>query len=164
MSVTRVIAYLADYPALIEPLAQWHWQQWGPLRPGDSPRAIAFLLRACCGRQGLPCTLIALDGGQLLGSATVLRQDMGIRAALSPWLAGLWVRPDARRTGMGARLVHRAEAEAAALGHANLYLYMYTEDAEAFYQRLGWQCLERCSYRGKDVSVTVRALAKRQGH
>lgn len=150
------IDYLADHPRLVPELAELHWQQWGALRPGDNPRAIAYLLRASSGKGAIPSTVIALDGGQLLGSAMLLAHDMGGRAQLSPWLAGVFVRPEARRRGLGSALVRRVENEATALGVPRLYLY--TDAAETLYQRLGWTVRERTRYRGGAVTIMVREL------
>jgi N-acetylglutamate synthase-like GNAT family acetyltransferase len=70
---------------------------------------------------------------------------------LSPWLAGVFVRPERRRRGIGAALVRRIMDEATLLQVSKLYLY--TVDSTAFYTNLGWSWLEHTAYRGKEVSI-----------
>ena len=78
------------------------------------------------------------------------------RCHLTPWLAGLFVRADHRDRGVGTALTRFCEAEAAALGVRMLYLY--TERAEGFYQRLGWTTLESLEWEGEPVAVMSREL------
>jgi GNAT superfamily N-acetyltransferase len=55
-------------------------------------------------------------------------------------IAKMLVRRDARRRGIGARLMHAAEAAARAAGKTLLVLDTATgSDAERLYRRLGWQ-------------------------
>ena len=64
------------------------------------------------------------------------------------------MRPQARGSGVGRALVRRIEAEAAALGVAELYLY--TSDAMGvidFYQRLGWRHCDRVALDGIEAVV-----------
>jgi N-acetylglutamate synthase-like GNAT family acetyltransferase len=89
--------------------------------------------------------------GGLLGSASLVEHDMDNRLELSPWLAGVFVRPEHRRQGIGAALVRRIMDEAATLHVSKLYLY--TVDSAAFYANLGWSWLEHTDYRGKEVSI-----------
>src|SRR5262249_20048600 len=55
---------------------------------------------------------------------------------LVPCLVGLYVAPAWRRRGVGGSLCQRALLEAQRLGHAKLSLF--TQDQQAFYERLGW--------------------------
>ena len=93
--------------------------------------------------------LVALDGAQLIG--TVLIGYDGHRG----WLYRVAVSPVARRRGVGARLVHAAEAELRALGckKINLQLHTHNGDGEAFWRALGYDVEARISM-GKDLSVS----------
>ena len=70
----------------------------------------------------IPTVLVALDGGQLLGSVNVLRSEMTVRPAFTPWLAQLFVAPGVRRGGVGAALVTAAIDHARVCGFSTLYL------------------------------------------
>ena len=151
------IEYLADYPQHISELAQLHFKEWSYLRPEESLEERIERLRASYGRNAIPSVVVALKDGKLLGSAMLLAQDMASHPQLTPWLAGVFVKPEYRRRGIGSALVKRIEAEARSLGVSTLYLY--TPQAESLYGRLGWSAIERCQYRNTDVVVMSKQLS-----
>jgi GNAT superfamily N-acetyltransferase len=151
------IEYLADHPLLIPRLARLHLEQWGHLRPGETLDERTLRIENACGRGGIPSVVIALENGELRGSAILIAHDMDTRPDLTPWLAGVYVVAGHRRGGVGSALVRRVEAEASALGVPHLYLW--TPDAMGFYARLGWTEHERLEYLGSDVTV----MSKRCG-
>lgn len=59
--------------------------------------------------------------------------------------------PDYRRQGIASALIAHAVECAAKLGVKRLYLF--TENAEQMYSRLGWSVLERTTYHGADAVV-----------
>lgn len=150
------IAYLADHAEHVPELARLHFAEWGCLKPGESLAGRTARLRTCCGRRAVPCAVIALEGAELSGSAMLVAHDMESHPHLGPWLAGVYVKPGHRRRGIASLLVARIEAEARSLGIQELYLY--TENAESLYARLGWSAMERCQYRGAGVVVMSKAL------
>ena len=60
---------------------------------------------------------------------------------VTPWLAGLYVSAKFRGRGLAKALVDALEQEARRFGNARIYLY--TDDAENFYYKLGWTVDER---------------------
>ena len=150
------IDYLANHEEFLSPLVQWHHQEWAYLRPGDTIEARSERLRAACGHCGIPTVFVAFAEGELLGSAMLIAHDMDTRMKLSPWLAGVFVRPDRRLKGLGSALVQRVIEEARALGIRRLYLY--TPSVEQFYVRLGWVSCERTSYRGAWVVMMTKEV------
>jgi len=149
------IAYLADHPELIPQLARLHQAQWGYLRPEKSLEQRTEQLGKACGRGGIPTVVVALEDGELRGSAMLIANDMDTRPDLTPWLAGVYVVAAYRGRGHGSVLVRRIEAEAQALGVPRLYLY--TPEAADFYARLGWDVEERCEYLGRRVVVMSKS-------
>src|SRR5204863_6489616 len=93
---TMQIDYLADRPEFIPTLARWHFQEWAYLRSGDSVEARITRLQGYCARGEIPFTVVAVSDGELLGSASLVNHDMDDRPELSPWLAGVFVRPACR--------------------------------------------------------------------
>jgi len=151
------IEYLVDYPEYISELARLHFDEWSYLYPGESLEGRIARLRSSCGRNAIPSVVVALEDGELLGSAMLVAHDMDSRPQLTPWLAGVFVKPQCRGKGTGSALVRRIEAEAHSLGVSTLYLY--TPHTESLYERLGWSVTERCEYRNTNVVVMSKELA-----
>ena len=145
------IEYLADHPEALPILARWLHEEWGHLRPGDSLEARQARLQNYANRDRIPLTVVALDEGELLGSASLVVHDMETRMELTPWLAGVFVAQQYRRKGIGGALVRRIMTEA---GKLNVpLLYLYTVHSEKFYAGLGWTLLERTAYREQQVVI-----------
>ncbi|MFZ1221195.1 MAG: GNAT family N-acetyltransferase [Chthoniobacterales bacterium] len=145
--------YLADYPEALPILAEWLHREWGHLRAGDSLEKRKARLEGYCNRDRIPLTVVALDGPEVLGSASLVLHDMETRMELTPWLAGVFVGEQYRRRGIGAELVRRIMVEAGRLKVPLLYLY--TVQSENFYAALGWKLMERTSYRDQDVVIMI---------
>jgi GNAT superfamily N-acetyltransferase len=143
--VTR-IEYLADTPSLLPTLAEWHHREWSHFNPGETVAEHARRLRESARRDGCPLTVVALSGGELIGSASLVPHDMEIRRELTPWLAALYVAPAHRRRGVGSALVRRVVQEAARSGVPRLYLYTTSKENEILYADLGWSVRERVEY------------------
>jgi len=152
------IEYLADHREFITTIAQWLHDEWGYLRPNETvDNRIARVERACGHRQ-IPTTLVAVDGDEPVGCASLIERDMLTRSELSPWLAGVFVPGEHRRRGIGAALVGGGVAEARSLGVPRLYLY--TPGSGTLYLRLGWSVVEHTFYRELwgETEVTIMEL------
>jgi len=145
------IENLADYPGALPILAEWQHREWGHLRAGDTVEKRRARLEGYSNRERIPLTVVALDGSEVLGSASLVSHDMETRMELTPWLAGVFVGEQYRRRGIGAQLVRRIMGEAGKLDLRLLYLY--TVHSEKFYAALGWTLLERTNYRQQKVVI-----------
>ena len=101
----------------------------------------------------IPEAFVAVENITPVGMASLVEHDMLARMELSPWLAAVYVVPESRNRGVGSKLVRTAMQEARVFGLDRLYLF--TPDQIHFYRRLGWQPLERVSYRGERVTIMV---------
>lgn len=155
------IEYLNDHPDLVPTLARWLHHQFLPLSPGSTVERCAQRLRDQPGGRAIPTTVVAISDGTLLGSASLVSQDMVVRPSLSPWLASVYVAPEYRKQGVGSALVQRIVDDARALGIQRLYLY--TPDREPFYHRLGWRTLEHIDYRDHYVAVMAIDIEAENG-
>jgi GNAT superfamily N-acetyltransferase len=160
IAVHYTIAYLADHPSYVPTLAAWHHVQWSYLDAGVSVEQRISRLEEH-GKRKVPTTLLAVSGGMLLGSASLIAHDMDTRMDLSPWLASVYVAQAYRRQGIGSALVRGVIQEAKDLGFAMLYLF--TPDKERFYARMGWHVLERTVYRGYPETVMAICLERSRG-
>jgi GNAT superfamily N-acetyltransferase len=145
------IGYLADHTEHIPRLAAWLHAQWGYLHENDSVERRAARLESRATRGGIPVTFVAVDGETLLGSASLVDDDLETRPELTPWLASVYVAPEHRGRGVASALVKRVVAEAGAAGISRLYLW--TTDQERLYARLGWVPVERMRFQGEDILV-----------
>ncbi len=158
--MTVAIGLLADHPQCLSTVANWLYEQWGRQRPGSSPERVAVRLQSHLGRGRLPLMLVALDGSQCVGCASLRAADLDGREDLTPWLASVYVPESRRRAGIGTRLVRAAEAEARRLGISALYLF--TPDRQPFYAALGWSVHEEAQHYGEPVTIMRRRLAGEQ--
>jgi N-acetylglutamate synthase-like GNAT family acetyltransferase len=153
------VEYLADHPEAMPLLARWQHAEWGHVRPGDSLEARLTRLRNYANRDRIPLTVVALEDGVVLGSASLVPHDMETRMELTPWLASVFVGEPYRRKGIGADLVRRIMAEAKRLEVPILYLY--TVHSEKFYAGLGWTLQERTAYREQQVVIMTFSPTRR---
>lgn len=145
------IAFVEDRPEFVPVIADWVWAEWGFRSPGDCADDLRDSHRG-----GIPSRFVALRDGQPVGIVNLIECNLPPRCDLTPWLAGLFVQAGHRGRGIGSALVRFCERQAAELGFPQLYLY--TEDAEAFYRRLGWSTIESRPWEGEMVAVMERAL------
>ena len=151
------IAHLAGYPHLAPTLAEWHYQQWNRMHANDSVARRLEYLRAASNRLRIPSVLVAVENGNLLGSATLADYDMETRSDLTPWLADVFVPPEFRRRGIASALVCRVVEEAKALDVPHLYLFTTGPWREKLYAGLGWSVIDRPIYLEIErVLMTIR--------
>lgn len=140
------ISSLASMPDAIPIVATWLSGEWG----GDIEDRIARL-HVEISSQGLPCTFVATLGNDVVGCASLKADDMDTHSELSPWLARVYVSPNARGQGIGSCLTSFMWEEAIRLGHQEVYLF--TPDQERLYARLGWNTISTEQYHGKEVVI-----------
>lgn len=100
--------------------------------------------------------LIALEGDQLKGGAALVKADLARRPDLGPWLACVFVLPEARGKGLAERLIEGICEEAKTRGVTRLYLH--TQDQHAYYAKRRWAVLERFRAWDKEQWLMVRDL------
>jgi GNAT superfamily N-acetyltransferase len=155
--MTKKVELLADHLEICPTLARWQWEAWGHLTPERPFEEWVERLEKRTLRDRIPLTVIALEGDQPAGLASLVFYDMDTRKDLSPWLAGVFVAPTLRGRGHGAALVTAIEEHAVRLGVERLYLY--TNSAQGLYEKLGWVEIEREQYRGREVVIMEKQLS-----
>lgn len=154
------IESIADRSDLVETIAEWHWNEWGHLDPGGSLPSWTEGLRERTCLDRIPTTYVALDGDEPVGSVTLVEHDMSTHQDLTPWLAGMYVKPEHRGKGIGSALVRHLMSKCAEMGIARLYLY--TQSAGGFYEKLGGSHLEDDYYEGQFVAIMMSDTRQQQ--
>lgn len=140
------INYLVDHPEYIPQLAEWLFEEWGHLLGEQTLEPRIRKLHAHMNRDKLPIAWVAHANGQVLGTAALRIHDLAGREDLTPWLGGVFVGPELRRQGIGEALC--ATVEQAAQTRGTNTLYLFTQNKQAWYSRLGWAVLCPSIWRG----------------
>ena len=140
-------------PAFVQTVADRIWRAWW-MPHGHPLASIEARLAESLDSAPMPFCLVACEGEAFLGTASVIAGDLAERPKLTPWVAALWVEPEARNRGVGAALVEAAAAAAFGLGVARLHLCARPGLA-GFYGRRGWRKKEE-GVGGKGLTLFER--------
>jgi len=118
----------------IEAGIPFFWKQWG------NEDNFAFfqdcILHALPHESSLPNFYLLLHDQKMIGSYTLITNDLISRQDLMPWLACLYVDEAYRNQGLAERLLNHGLQEAGKMGYGNLYL---STDLKGFYEKKGWE-------------------------
>ena len=140
-------------------MTEWLWRAFG----ADAlPRAFfASIVEHSQTPGALPITFVAVEGERLLGTVGLWRCDLISRQDLYPWMAALYVAPEARGQGLAGKLQQHVIGYARAQGYTELFLYSACRD---FYERFGWQYIgEGLDYPASAVSLYRYDLSLSRG-
>lgn len=140
-------------------VTEWLWQAFG----GETlPQAFfASIVEHSQTPGALPITFVAVEGERLLGTVGLWRCDLISRQDLYPWMAALYVAPEARGQGLAGKLQQHVIGYARAQGYTELFLYSACRD---FYERFGWQYIgEGLDYPASAVSLYRYDLSLSRG-
>ena len=157
MSCNMKVDFLGNHLDLLPELAKLQFDEWKHFSPGKTLEDRVLRLRNVAQSNDVPFMVVAVDNGQLVGSAALALEDMQTRKDLSPWLASVFVKPGHRKNGIATALVRHIEEQAAKRGIEKLYLY--TEHARGLYLKLGWSDIEQCEYQGVNVAIMFKQFA-----
>lgn len=97
-----------------------------------------------------------MENGLLLGTVGLWRADLLSRQELSPWLSGLVVHPDHRKSGVGQELQRYILEYCKARSMKELYLYT---DRSGYYEKSGWVAFDTgYEYSGGRVCIYRHSL------
>lgn len=137
------IANIANHLECLDTVVQWHRGEWGD--------DWANQVRQSTSVEGLPATYVALVDGEPIGTVMLTYIDMITRKDISPWLAGLYVKPIFRLRGIGTELAKYAMGKADNMGIKTLWLY--TARSRSLYAALGWKYVGEDNYDGERVTI-----------
>jgi GNAT superfamily N-acetyltransferase len=157
-SSVMTIDNLANHRSSIPKLARYFFDEWRPVyqKRGMTLDDVTASFEARANLESMPLALVAIDGGQVIGTGSLKLDDLEVRPQLSPWLGGLFVVPEHRNRGVATALIQHLLHEARRLHLAVLYLW--TPASESLYSKLGWNTIERLNYCGYSISLTRLVL------
>jgi GNAT superfamily N-acetyltransferase len=150
------IVSTSERPDLVPVTARWRWEAF--LRDSGLPfePVLEAATRTAAASCPIPRTFVLLVDDEPVGTASLAAQDLDERPDLTPWLAGVFVAPHARRNGYAGLLIAAVEREARAASISTLWLY--TRAAERIYARAGWETVETVMHAGKPFALMRRQL------
>lgn len=137
--MTLTISSLKQQPEFFDTVADRIWRQWWESR-GFPASYIRARLTENMIAERLPLALVAHDGDNFLGTASVIASDLEDLPQFTPWVAAVWVEPDHRQRRIGRQLVGSAASAAFALGFDRAYLCAQKHRRD-FYMNQGWMPL-----------------------
>jgi GNAT superfamily N-acetyltransferase len=154
-ALIRPLRYCADAAAPLAAALEREWPDWyGPGGEGDAAADIAAFANP---EGALPVGVVALGpDGDPVGIAALKAAFTPEFADLTPWASAGWVRPDLRRGGLGALLLHALEAEGRRLGYT--HLYCATTTAVTLLEREGWTAHAQTVHDGGLIGIFQRKL------
>lgn len=153
---TLALTTIAERPELVPLVADWLWEAfWRD--EGATLAHVTAMVSGATARSGPPQCFVLLADGVPVGTASLAERDLESRPDLDPWLAAVFVHPEARGRGYVNRLVAAVEAAARAADIPTLWLF--TNTAERIYAKAGWQRVEEFERLGKINALMRRDLA-----
>ena len=125
---------LADHMTTIPQLSEWYLSEWEPYYGRCGPGDALADLESRCNLDEIPLGLVAMEGGDVYGTAAL---DLDPATNLAPSVVGLLVRRDRRGKGIATALLESAEHHAQRLGYSQLY--MSTTVLGHLLLRIGWR-------------------------
>jgi GNAT superfamily N-acetyltransferase len=153
--VPAVIVRTADRTDLVPVVARWLWEEFSR-QSGRPLERVHERIAASTATCGPPQTFVLLVDDRPIGTASLVDHDLDTRPDLTPWLAGVFVVPEARGRGHATRLIGAVEAAGRAAAIPSLWLY--TRAAERIYARAGWRTVEYFDHRDRICALMRREL------
>lgn len=130
---------LKDKIDYLEEVSTLYWKQWSEEK-GDTIEGVIYRTKHCLEKNDIPQTYIALYKNELIGIVSLWRNDLCARQDLYPWLAGLYVKENYRKMGIGTFLQNKAIEVCKQLKYHKLYLIT---EHENYYEKNGWNFIEK---------------------
>lgn len=158
------IELLADHPELFEQAGLLRWGEWAYGDP-DPSQWIDVTAKEAGPGDPLPLALVAIDAaGVVAGVVSLGPIDDEVseteRRGRTPWILGMVVRPDSRKSGVGRRLLENLQDTAAPLGITRTWAATGREAVD-FYRRCGWMAEEHLQLESTGIPTTILTKSTR---
>ena len=131
------VSRLCDVPLFAPFLAAAHAREWGHLYANWNQDTALSDFQMEKGNTDLPTTwVIHHQSGALVGSVSLLMDDLPGHRDLNPWLASLFVFPEFRNLGLGRILVQKALD--VLCNHQFPHAFLFTENKTSFFSKFNF--------------------------
>lgn len=146
------MAAIVDMPAdqgVMRRVARWVMDEWAHMFPDDTVDwYLDVWSSASAPHAGPPHAVVATEGGEIVGTASVVVDDeLPGATEPGPWLALTYVVPARRGHGIGSAMVRELMSRCPA------GLWLYTESEAPWYRAMGWHDVRADSVNGVQVTV-----------
>ncbi len=137
-------------------VATWQFAEWGSGYKDTFDDLLSQIKRSI-GSSAIPVIFVAMHDDIIIGTASIVENDLPSREDINPWLASIFVVPEWRMRGVASALI------GAALAHAKFLhierLYLFTDDLESVYAKFGFEKLDSGEFMGKRVLILMHRIA-----
>ena len=146
------VSRLCEVPSFAPALAEAHAREWGHLYANWNQETALADFRLEKVNSDLPTTWVAHHpAGILLGSVSLVLDDLPGHPGLNPWLASLFVFPKYRGRGLGRILTQTALDFLAARRYPHAFLF--TKDQVAFFSKFQFAVHAKSKAQGREVTI-----------
>jgi uncharacterized protein (DUF952 family)/GNAT superfamily N-acetyltransferase len=152
------ITHIKEVPHLHQQAAEMSRVAWKHDFPEDTTQTYLDMFTVSGTYTGRFVEVFAAinQADELLGLATLVDDDeLPGATEPGPWLAAVFVVPEARKLGVGSALVDHVVSRSRELGYAELFLY--TEYQDQWYQKKGWSYLRETLF--NDIKHVVMQIS-----
>ena len=149
---TFTVSRLCEVSSFAPALAEAHAREWGHLYAHWNQETALADFRLERAGSDLPTTWVAhYPAGILLGSVSLVLDDLPGHPGLNPWLASLFVFPRFRGRGLGRVLTQKALD----FLHEHRYphAFVFTEDQVPFFSKLGFSVHSPAQANGHPITI-----------
>lgn len=150
------IDLLLNHTHFIDRISELKLKEFGYLVPNKTIDDVVNGLKEHCNDVSLPITWVALEGQDFVGTFSIRACDLPSHKHFAPWLGSLVVPPEKRNKGIGAYLVKQSEKIAANMGYE--FLYLFTPNKAAWYEKLGWEAVESLSFNNIPITIMQKSI------
>ena len=146
------VSPLCELPSFASVLAAAHAQEWGHLYANWNQETALADFRLERADSDLPTTWVAHHpSGILMGSVSLVLDDLPGHPGLNPWLASLFVFPKFRGRGLGRILTQTALDFLAE--HRHPHAFLFTEDQVPFFCKFQFAVHAKTKTQGREVTI-----------
>lgn len=151
------ILNISDTRHLIPEVASWFHEEWAHLNPGRTLQDVIELIHNTFEKEGDEIYVCVL-GDEPISTITLRKNELSIIKDDSFWLSSLVVKKNMRKKGSGEKTIQLFLAQPEVQKKETLYLF--TEDLEHWYNKLGWNKITEATFKGHSGVVMSKGVLR----